>query len=485
MEAKQRQRTPPRTPQQADRHNPLTAGLRLLYSPVSPGVTTPVNGPTFSSGKPGLGRKFTAASAQYVNAGNRIPFTLGNEITLLCWYRLDSQPASNNGFSLVAKDADTGGRAYTLDVYNAASSGLAGVRLYVNGGGSVGTNEAVEGRTPLAGDERLAIVTRSVASSNTSVYIDGVLASTTTATTATPSATADLRIGARQYLSFEDYLNGAIYLAAVWDRVLSASEVAKLAKNPWQLYAKHDQDIYAKAPAGVGSVAASAGTASVSGIGASVATTAGASNGVGAASGVGASSVTTVGSSSGIGAASGVGLGATNSVGSSTGAGAVSGVGASVSNSVGSSSGIATASGIAPVEAGSGVASSAGVATAGGIGASIVAAVGASSGSASVSGISGNGVIIAPEETSYAPQRKVRAPNFAPRKEPAKPEAKKKPKAKVEPKPEKPSINRLRVVNDLMAADSMFEFMEKQRQQQAIERQRMYNIRARAALLAA
>lgn len=87
------------------------------------------------------------------------------------------------------------------------------------------------------------------------------------------------------------------------------------------------------------------------------------------------------------------------------------------------------------------------------------------------------------EEITYAPPRKTRAPNFAPRKEPAKPEAKKKPKAKAEPKPE--PRNRLRMANELIMPDTMLDLMQKRREQQAIERQHLYNIRARAALLAA
>lgn len=87
------------------------------------------------------------------------------------------------------------------------------------------------------------------------------------------------------------------------------------------------------------------------------------------------------------------------------------------------------------------------------------------------------------EEITYAPPRKTRAPNFAPRKEPAKTEAKKKPKAKAAPKQE--PRNRLRMANELIVPDTMLDLMQKRREQQAIERQHLYNIRARAALLAA
>lgn len=87
------------------------------------------------------------------------------------------------------------------------------------------------------------------------------------------------------------------------------------------------------------------------------------------------------------------------------------------------------------------------------------------------------------EEITYAPPRKTRAPNFAPRKEPAKPEAKKKHKAKTAPKQE--PRNRLRMANELIMPDTMLDLMQKRREQQAIERQHLYNIRARAALLAA
>lgn len=105
------------------------------------------------------------------------------------------------------------------------------------------------------------------------------------------------------------------------------------------------------------------------------------------------------------------------------------------------------------------------------------------------------------EEITYAPKRKTRAPNFAPRPEASQPkvetktpEVKKPDEEKIEAK--KPNINRLRVVNSLIQADAMLALTQygqrsaAGKQQETVRSEEirlliMYNIRARAALLAA
>jgi hypothetical protein len=118
-------------------------------------------------------------------------------------------------------------------------------------------------------------------------------------------------------------------------------------------------------------------------------TPAGSSAGSSTVSGVGASTNTQAGSSSGLATVSGVGASIHSFAGASAGSSVVSGVGASIHEASGSSAGTATVSGIGDsTTAGGATGSSAGTATVAGVGVAIVSVVGSASGSSTVAGIS-------------------------------------------------------------------------------------------------
>ena len=253
-----------RQPQMAvgvDWGNPLTRQLRVCVTPKSfynDKLPSRINGVQEWVSRDGIGFDFVAASSQYVDLGTGAQLDVTGAISILVWYNLTSIPGSPAGFSLFSKDGNTGGRAYTFDLYrDTASAAASGLRLYVNGGGSIGTNMVVEGRLPVAGDDRIAIVTRSVANNFTGIYVDGLLAASTTCSTVTPTATASLRMGARAYAGVEDYFSGRIRLAAMWARSLSATEVQSLSRNPWQLFAPQQIIIPTPAAAAVPTLSAS------------------------------------------------------------------------------------------------------------------------------------------------------------------------------------------------------------------------------------
>lgn len=204
-------------------------------------------------------------------------------------------------------------------------------------------------------------------------------------------------------------LNGQLSYAYVYNRAISQEESLRLFRNPWQIFKAPSRRIWvaASTPSGDG-VGSASGTSTVSGVGASIASSIAASSGTSAVSGVGSAVVESVGSASGTSAVDGVGASSTGgSSGSASGTSAVLGVGASsaasdgVANGVasvsgigasthaatGSADGIATVSGVGDsVQAGSAVGSASGSSTVSGVGASVVAAVGSSSGSSTVTG---------------------------------------------------------------------------------------------------
>jgi hypothetical protein len=116
---------------------------------------------------------------------------------------------------------------------------------------------------------------------------------------------------------------------------------------------------------------------------------AGSSSGTATVSGVGASINAQAGSSAGSAAVSGVGASTNAQAGSSFGTATVSGVGASIHEAAGASAGTATVSGVGDsTSAGSAAGSSAGAATVSGVGASVHTAVGTSAGSSTAGGVS-------------------------------------------------------------------------------------------------
>ena len=493
--------------------------------------------PTALSSAPftkGLGLEFNGTSSE-INFGDVPSVDFAGAYSLFVLFRPDAQAGARREM-LLAKDTDTG-RQFTVELNPAGISGTAAGQTGAIGHTRFVSNAAYYQKYSAAnvvanGSWYSLLIGSTDGSSDIVAYLDGAslgLLDGSGLTTGLMQATATAMLaGRRDYPANFDYFDGGIAAIGIANVAPSADLAKLLFENPWQVLEPRTQNIFTSDAAG-GSVGASSGTAAVSGIGSSTATTEGTSNGVGAGTGVGASSALAAGSSAGVGAASGIGASTSAaegasagvgagagvgtstaaSVGASVGVGFVSGTGTSTAAATGSSAGVAVATGIAPEAADSGVGASSGVATVAGVGASTVSAVGTSAGASSVAGVSGNGAIAVPEEVSYALQKKTRAPNFAPRKAAQKPKEDQRAETE-QPIPSEaaetveaewiaalPSINRLRAVNDLTPPDSMLALMQKRRAASELQdmqelrglieinRLYMYNIRARAALLAA
>lgn len=197
-------------------------------------IATATNAPVYSVSFKQREMKFVAGSDQYVNLGNPSYLQITGSMTVAISYKLDSAPASLNAYMLVTKDKDSGGRAYTMDVYNSSGASFEGVRFYINGGG-VANNIAYENRTPVAGDSRVAFGVYDQTVPELRVYIEGILtgAVSSTADASIPSATANVLIGRREYASFESPLDGRVRFAYIWNRVLSVKEMKDISTAPY------------------------------------------------------------------------------------------------------------------------------------------------------------------------------------------------------------------------------------------------------------
>ncbi|OGC47516.1 hypothetical protein A2886_03265 [candidate division WWE3 bacterium RIFCSPHIGHO2_01_FULL_42_13] len=180
---------------------------------------------TWAQGKYGSGLTFDG-NGDYVNAGTGSSISITGAITVEAWVKVAVLPSDSNDYSIVAKDKNTGGRAYTLDLAS-NGAGASKFRFYVNGGGNLSTNE-VDGPTNVQTNTWYHVVGTYVPSTSMHIYINGVLADTNTVTSplsSIPTATANLTIGAREYSGVEAYFNGVIDEPRIYNYSRSASQV--------------------------------------------------------------------------------------------------------------------------------------------------------------------------------------------------------------------------------------------------------------------
>lgn len=186
----------------------------------------PSGAPTRAMGYKEFASVHVKASAQYYSLGTWDALNPRSSLTILVYFR---QTQSSNS-SLFSRDF-SGQRAYTFD----QNSGF--VRFYVNGGGSVGTNQLTGATSISLTDPYVAVATFDDARDTAKLWLNGKIDASSTSFTGTiPSSTAQTRVGARQFTGFEDYADAEIYLACLWGRALTDQEVIRLSRNPWAIF---------------------------------------------------------------------------------------------------------------------------------------------------------------------------------------------------------------------------------------------------------
>lgn len=201
-------------------HLPDGTTLTANDSTSSPANGTLTNTPTASALVIDGSANFNAASDQYINLGNPAKLQITGDLTINAWFSYPTAPGNDASFMVVAKDKDTGGRAYTLDIYNGTAGNLYGVgnivclRFYISGGSGTQNNgdNIIVGGTGLSVSTTYHVAAVYNASGTLDLYLNGVSDQTqkTGELTAIPSATANALIGRREYAGFTNPITGEI-----------------------------------------------------------------------------------------------------------------------------------------------------------------------------------------------------------------------------------------------------------------------------------
>lgn len=176
---------------------------------------TAVNTPTAVAGQIDGGIDMVRSSNQYVNLGNPSSLQITGDITIEGWINFDGVAVDK---MIIAKDKDTGGRAYTLDFATATKK----MRVYINGGSGA---DLLSGTTSLSGATWYRyMATWKLSNKAITLRLNGAAdGSSTTTTAAIPSATADCLIGRRQYSGFESNFDGIMDEVRISNVVRSTS----------------------------------------------------------------------------------------------------------------------------------------------------------------------------------------------------------------------------------------------------------------------
>lgn len=182
-------------------------------------------GPTWTVGKYGPALLFTAAS------NNRVGF--------------DSEIIGAGGCSIVAlinpaSIGETTGRIVDngKTIFFCASTN----RLGFSSNGSITTMYSADNSVPYNVWSHVVVTRKALAdSSEGNFYVNGVLAALANKNSGLPAAgTATLKIGSND--NFSRDFDGKIEFVCIYNRVLSATEVAQLYREPFAMF--HDTDIW-------------------------------------------------------------------------------------------------------------------------------------------------------------------------------------------------------------------------------------------------
>lgn len=212
------------------------SGTTAIDSSGTGNTGTLTNGATYAAGKIGpYSVNLVKASSQFVDVPSSSSLNITSDFTLSAWVNFSSMPTNGDGYEFITKDSNTGGRAYTMDfIVGSVTCGgeINAFRIYINGGGTLsgaGTNQLDACVTPTLGAWNLMTAVFDHTAQTLTIYINGTQITQVGSTvTSVPTATSDVNIGAREYSGFQDYFDGKIDDARIYNRALSSSDVTQL-----------------------------------------------------------------------------------------------------------------------------------------------------------------------------------------------------------------------------------------------------------------
>ena len=229
--------------------NPITRGLIVARNGHTTfnsagGVFSYVGSPGQVVTIDGVGTSFSSAGGTGVSVGTSAAYN-PSDMTVFCIFTPATVAATSQ---LMSRDDASLGRSFTFDLHSSAGFGL---RFYVNGGGSVGTNELREGVTAASGRRYVAAATLSGAVSK--LYSNGYVVASSVSFPAKNASTGDTQIGRRTYSGFNEPANGVMPICLMWSRALSEAEIRSVSVNPWQIFAPISRNVFAEVVGGSGS----------------------------------------------------------------------------------------------------------------------------------------------------------------------------------------------------------------------------------------
>lgn len=232
-------------PQQAvgiDWGNPITRGLVHVYTPKNSGDFVNV-GVTNAVTKNGVSSRFSSGASAYASSAAKVsslPLTL---------FALTKQSITGTDHALINIGASTNNRHVLYWNIDRPA-------IFSNAGA---TNSQARPASAIPGAGEWKALTGVVAASNSrSIYVDGVLTATDTATVS-PAALDSVHIGCTYVSGARSlYYSGDIAIGLVFARALSDAEIRSISQNPWQIFKPIPRRIFVPVATGGGTTAVTA-----------------------------------------------------------------------------------------------------------------------------------------------------------------------------------------------------------------------------------
>lgn len=170
--------------------------------------------------KSGKAAQFTRANSEYLSIASNADVQTGDiDFTIALWVNFDSIGAFDQTF--IGKDA-SGAREFYIQHRNGT-----GFRGAVFRGGA--DQIVAAGVTPGAGTWYLVLFWHDATANSVNIQVNnGSVATTGIAGALDAASGTELRIGARAFSGFQDYIGGRVQNAGFWKRVLTSTERSSL-----------------------------------------------------------------------------------------------------------------------------------------------------------------------------------------------------------------------------------------------------------------
>lgn len=183
---------------------------------------------TFASAKINNGADLELSSSQYFSITDvaQLGLDIVSDISMSCWFKPESQPATDDGMALVGKFLNTGNqRSYSFQYVDRSSVKKLAITISADGVTSE-TIVSVAQTLTNATMYHLAF-TWKASTSTATFYVNGVSIGTAVGTfTSIFDSTAQFTIGALQ--SPTTFTDGIIDEVSIWSKEITATEVSQL-----------------------------------------------------------------------------------------------------------------------------------------------------------------------------------------------------------------------------------------------------------------